>query len=459
MIMKRLTFVVCIICFSGFCLADGFSLTKPDGVGGNLVGMTQDQATYPQGTAVEEGLAVGPGIEFFLKYDISPKLFFTVGTGINTINHNFQGVDVARTTFLPTFDAKLAFKLMSGGDFSPFIMAGFNAFGSVTTVKANNSTWSSDRFYDGAIFVGAGAEIAVNDQISVQASGDMRFVVTSDDDPQPQFWAAKAGITYQLQGREGRPTQEEIEYPLGDDELASLDDLFQDSGGDGYDDLDMLFAPSEEGEGDVQMDVAGGGDYGDEYDALFDDEMGDVAYSGNAETLQSRIDELRQKMDSGFEQLRQLESKVQENEQIIAGLSGNVAGSYAGITGNLDNSQFKQQYNQVLQKVHAKQYQDAIAGFKALMNSNPNHKLASNCQYWIGECYNALGNYSKAIQAFNMVMEYRSSYKFDDALIMTGLCSMKMGDNDSARQKFQELVNRYPDSEYAPKAMRYLGRL
>ena len=80
-------------------------------------------------------------------------------------------------------------------------------------------------------------------------------------------------------------------------------------------------------------------------------------------------------------------------------------------------------------------------------------------QYWIGECYNALGDYAKAIVAFNRVMEYRSSYKFDDALIMTGVVSMKMGDNENAKQKFQELVNRYPDSEYAPKAMRYLGRL
>ncbi|MFC1569631.1 tol-pal system protein YbgF [bacterium] len=453
--MKRLVIILCIISLCGFGFAEGFNISKPDAVGGNLVGMTQDQATYASGTPVEEGLSIGPGIEFFLKYDVSPKVFFTVGTGLNTINHNFTGVDVARTTFLPTFDLKVAFKPLTGSQFSPFIMAGLNAFGSTSTVKVNNNTFTSDRYYDAAVFVGAGAEVAVNDKISVQASGDLRFVVSSDADPQPQFWVAKAGIAYQLQGRQERPLQDEIEYPLGDDELASLDDLFQDSGSsDGFDDLDLLFAPEEEASGSMTES------YSDEYDGLFDDDLSssDVAYSGNAQTLQNRIEELRQKMDSGFQQLQQLENKVQENEQVIAGLSGDVA--YAGISsGELNSQQFKQQYEQVLQKVNAKKYKDAIAGFRALMNGNPNHKLASNCQYWIGECYNALGDYSKAIQAFNSVMDYRSSYKFDDALIMTGLCSMKIGDNDNARQKFQELVNRYPDSEYAPKAMRYLGRL
>ena len=42
---------------------------------------------------------------------------------------------------------------------------------------------------------------------------------------------------------------------------------------------------------------------------------------------------------------------------------------------------------------------------------------------------------------------------------MSGLCYMKLGETNNARTQFQELVSRYPQSEYAPKAMRYLGSL
>jgi tol-pal system protein YbgF len=458
MIMKRLGFAVLIICLSNGLLAQGFSLTQPNAVGGNLVGMTQDLTSYETmpGMKLEDKLAIGPGIEFFLKYDVSPKFFLTIGTGINTINHpytsDFVDITSARTTLLPSFELKAAYKLMTGSSFSPFLMAGLHGFGHTTTVKAAGQTSSSDRYYDGAVFVGGGGEVAINEKLSFQASGDLRFVVSSDADPQPQYWVAKAGLTYKLQGQAQKtPSGEEIEYPLGDDELASLDDLFKDtgsgqSGGDDFADLDLLFAPEQSGADTEYSDLG----------------SSDTAYSGTGATqLQNRIQQLKMEMDEGFRQIQELEAKVQQNEQMLAGLSGNVAGAYAGVGSGerLSDSEFRQKYDAILARVNARQFREAIPAFTELMNSNPDHKLASNCQYWIGECYNALGDYSKAIAAFNRVMEYRSSYKFDDALIMTGVVSMKMGDNENAKQKFQELVNRYPDSEYAPKAMRYLGRL
>ncbi len=460
MVMKRIVIVFCLVLITSGLYSQGFSLNRPTAIGGNLVAMEQDLASYPAGAPLEEGLSIGPGVEFFLKYDISPKFFFTIATGLNTINHNYTNVDVARTTLLPTLELRGAYKLMAGNQFSPFLQAGAHMFGHTTTVKAANFSATSDRYYDGSLFIGGGAEVKVNENVNFYASGDMRFVVSSDADPQPRYWVAKAGIAYNMGGRSetGGP-KDEIEYPLGDDELASLDDLFKDSGSSsdtGMDDLDLLFAPEEQ--------AAAGLTESYDDDNLFggssEEGSSDLAYAGpEATQLQDRIEKLRQEMDSGFQQIQALEAKVRANEQVIAGLSGDAASQYAGPAKSRNDASFRQRYDSVLQLVHAKKYKEAISGFSELMAGNPEHKLASNCQYWIGECYNALGDYSKAIQAFSRVMDYRSSYKFDDALIMTGLVNMKLGDNDTAKQKFQELVNRYPDSEYAPKAMRYLGRL
>ena len=124
-----------------------------------------------------------------------------------------------------------------------------------------------------------------------------------------------------------------------------------------------------------------------------------------------------------------------------------------------DTEGFKEAYEQGLQNFYDKQYRDAVRVFSGLLANNPDHRLASNCQYWIGECHNALGEYKEAINAFAAVMQFRSSYKFDDALLMTGLCHLKLGDRYTARENFQELISRYPESEYAPAAMRYLGSL
>ena len=86
--MKRLLIFVCLISLCGLASAQGFSLTKPNGVGGNLVAMTQDKSSYETGTPIEEGMIIGPGIDFFLKYDVSPKFFFTFNAGVNTVNHS-----------------------------------------------------------------------------------------------------------------------------------------------------------------------------------------------------------------------------------------------------------------------------------------------------------------------------------------------------------------------------------
>jgi tol-pal system protein YbgF len=172
-----------------------------------------------------------------------------------------------------------------------------------------------------------------------------------------------------------------------------------------------------------------------------------------------KIDNLKKDMDSKTSEIDELQTKVDNNEKTIAELSGHVAGEYAGIGGKLGEAEYTRKYKDALQVFYNRQYKESIRQFKELLASNPENGLASNCQYWIGESYNGLGEYGNAIDAFNQVMRYRSSYKLDDALLMSGLCYMKMGDRNTARDNFQELISRYPDSEYAPKAMRYLGSL
>ena len=435
-------------------------LIHPDAIGGSLVGTHLDGLVSMS--------TMGPGLEFFMRYNVSPRVFITLGTGIASIYDGFLVVDNFKQTLFPTLDFRLGVNLIQNSSFTPLLYCGIQGFG----WKSEVGSFNSDQYWDASVFGGGGVEYAFNDQWAFRVTGDYRYIFTTDADVNNVHWVAKMGLTYNLQPRMTGP-REEIEYPVGEGELA-LDDLFReiDSTGDTAEDdaLAMLFSPDTESgtEG-----VASSSDDLPSFDEIFEDISMPEESGTDVESIQpvyadaevndllTQIRDLREEMDRRMRQIEQLQEQVRSNERSIAEVSGRMAGSLtgAGSFGVADVSDFKRNYEAALQKFYSKQYQQAIREFNSLLTSNPDHRLASNCQYWIGETYNAMGQYGEAVDAFNAVLRYKTSYKLDDALLMSGLCYLKLGDRATARENFQALVSRYPDSEYAPKAMRYLGRL
>jgi len=435
---SRNLLLVIILTISAQTAFSGINLSEPDGVGGNFVATNQDKSSMVGPTSDETG--AGPGAEFFLKYNINPKTFLTIGTGIQTITDKMMKWESFMTTLLPTFEVKVGLKPNPSSKISPILFAGLGAFGSQGKFKmpGSDQVFTGDRYYDAALLVGGGFEYTINEKVSFQATGDYRYVVSSDQDKKPQLWVAKAGLSYKLKESTDTIYREEIEYPIGDSEIASLDDLFMEDNtsvrNEEADALALLFQPEEA--------IAGS----------YEESANATEYSGSTES-NLFFDDLNQSADP-----INLESRVSATEAAIADLSSRMAGGYTSASA-IDDASFKAQYQESLNKFYAKDFNSAIQMFQNLLQTNPSHKLASNCQYWIGESYNATGRYNDAINSFSKVMDYRSSYKFDDALIMNGVVYMKMGNKTAARENFQQLVSKYPTSEYAPKAMRYLGRL
>ncbi len=438
--MKRnFLFIVAVVSFATANLsvsAQGVfqKIVKPDAVGGSFVATHQD--------GLVKSTSAGPGLELFLKYKILPRMFITAGAGISTIYDKMFSYKNFKTTLLPTAEIKAGYSLFSVKHLSPFVFAGLQAYRWKSILNGS----ASPSYYDGGAFVGGGVEYAINDQWAFSVSGDYRYIFTDNTDPKSKFWVAKSGLTYSLKGAK-KKKKEEIEYPLGKGDLA-LDELFKEG-------------------------TTGTGSDKDALAKLFEGEKGTNAQP-SAETkttypsseigqLMAKIQNLKDEMEQRMNQIEDIQVKVESNEKAIAEISRNVAGEYVGYSGGsfgvLSAREFKQRYEAALQKFYARQYKETIRDFTQLMSSNPDNRLASNCQYWIGESYNALRQYRKAINAFNAVLRYNASYKFDDALLMSGLCHLKIGDKSTAREEFQQLVSRFPDSEYAPKAMRYLGRL
>jgi len=458
--MKRLmlTLVLAILVsgFSGDALSQGFRLSQPDEAGGFLTGMHPDATT---GSGIKSS-AMGPGVDLFIRYKLSPNFMVSTGTGIYTVYDKSFAWENWKITMFPTFETK--FFIMPTGTRSviPMAIAGLQVFGWKSSWKdAGGKIQTNDKtYYDAAFLVGAGLQFAVNEKVSFIVSGDYRYQFTTEGDEKPKYWGFKAGLAFNLR-KPGRAysRQDEIEYPMGEQELATLDDLFKEdtgkTGGRGDEDaLSLLFQPEQGG--------TEGSDESTDQDlsSLFgaEESGSDVSPTSAEESatypdteigqLMAKVDRIKSELDQKSRQVDELQAKVDGMGSLPSGKP-------------LADDEFKSRYESARNLFMMKSYGEAISALGTLAASNPTHMLASNCHYWMGECYNAMGNYRKAIDEFQTVMGYRRSYKFADALIMSGLCYLKMGENATARSKFQELIDRYPDSEYAPRAMRYLGKL
>jgi len=84
----------------------------------------------------------------------------------------------------------------------------------------------------------------------------------------------------------------------------------------------------------------------------------------------------------------------------------------------IKNSRFVAAYNDALSRFRNRHYHEALDILQWLLSQNADDALAGNWQYWIGECYFGLRDYTQAYDAFKRVTLYASSTKKGDALLM-----------------------------------------
>ncbi len=119
----------------------------------------------------------------------------------------------------------------------------------------------------------------------------------------------------------------------------------------------------------------------------------------------------------------------------------------------------KQLYQCGLGLVYAKRYYDAIQVFHQFLSRYPRSSLADNALYWTGESYYAQRQYRAALMYFQRVqVEYPRGNKVPDAMLKTALSYNSMNQHYRGCQILDDLVARYPNSESARKAYRWLRR-
>ncbi len=110
-------------------------------------------------------------------------------------------------------------------------------------------------------------------------------------------------------------------------------------------------------------------------------------------------------------------------------------------------------YESILATYQKGKYEEAIAGFKDLLNNYPKSKLADNAQFWIGESYMSLAQYEQAILAYQEVIKkYPEGNKVPNAMLKQALAFYEIKDTTSSRLLLKKIIKKYPDSAEAKLA-------
>jgi len=114
-------------------------------------------------------------------------------------------------------------------------------------------------------------------------------------------------------------------------------------------------------------------------------------------------------------------------------------------------------YNEAIKLIKDKDYLNAIEKFTRLISLFPNHDLASNAQYWIGEIYYAQKDYERAVLEFNeVVKKYPQSKKVPAALLKQGMAFAELGNKKEARLLLETVMDKYPLAEEGQRAKKML---
>lgn len=105
-------------------------------------------------------------------------------------------------------------------------------------------------------------------------------------------------------------------------------------------------------------------------------------------------------------------------------------------------------YQEGLSAVNSGQNDVAIVKFTTILSKFPEHKLAGNAQYWMGEAYYAKKDYAKAAVSFAKGYEkYKNGTKGADNILKLGMSMKELGKTKEACTAFLNLPKEFPKAE------------
>lgn len=182
--------------------------------------------------------------------------------------------------------------------------------------------------------------------------------------------------------------------------------------------------------------------------------------------LNVQLDALIQKLREMSSRLDDLTSNSQRQARVNSSFQprptpgsdiGPVAGGDSTSGDRLDPQQL---YDAAYQDISRGSYRLAVSGFQEFLRLYPDHQLADNSQYWLGECAYVQDDLPRAVDEFQKVVRaYPDGDKVPAALLKLGFSALRLNDSGSARRWFDDLIKRFPNTEEARTARSKLATI
>jgi tol-pal system protein YbgF len=189
--------------------------------------------------------------------------------------------------------------------------------------------------------------------------------------------------------------------------------------------------------------------------------------------------ELARQLEALQAELRVLRGQVEELGFALEGARGQQRQQYLDLDGRLQSVEERTQtlveaaaaaatpgedpdavYQAAFDALKEGRYPEARAGFETFLQAYPDHELAANAQYWIGEVYYVDKDFAAALDAFRKVFEtHPQARKVPDALLKAGYCHYELKQFAAARERLRRVVADFPGSSAAREAAGRLERM
>jgi tol-pal system protein YbgF len=162
-----------------------------------------------------------------------------------------------------------------------------------------------------------------------------------------------------------------------------------------------------------------------------------------------RTGELMQRIETIEELIRQLQAQSHQLETVLrsAGAAGPLPGAATpgGVAGSEDALTY---YELGMQKIAEGSYATARIAFEGLLREFPADALAPDAQFQLAETYYLEQNFDRAIDELERIpQQWPNSARAPQALLRAGVIAQEQNDNTRARRFYEQVIQRYRDSD------------
>jgi tol-pal system protein YbgF len=184
--------------------------------------------------------------------------------------------------------------------------------------------------------------------------------------------------------------------------------------------------------------------------------------SGQIQTLNDSIDELKSRLAKTAKQLDDIQGQQQNLTQPAQPGPTAPPGATAAPTGGaaLQAPPADALYNNALRDYNSARYSLALSQFQDYLKYYPSTDLAGNAQFYIADMEYRSGNFEAAVADYDKVLEqFPGGNKAAAAQLKKGYSLLELGRKDAGIRELNALIQRYPRTIEATQARERLHKL